>query len=99
MASVNVCVDVCVDVGVGMGLQVIPPGSGVHQPLLPHTAVISPSGTNPGSHWNTATEPSVVMVCSRDSLIGRGRAPQSAVELKKFAIKCTSVNSMLAVSI
>ena len=57
-ASVNVCVNVCV----GLGLQVAPPGLGVHWPLFPHTTVITPSGTNPGSHWNTTTEPSVVLV-------------------------------------
>ena len=59
-ASVNVRVGV--SVGVGVGLQETPPGLGIHWPSLPHTAVISSSGTNPGSHWNTTTEPSVVLV-------------------------------------
>ena len=58
----DACVGVCVKVGVGLGLQVTPPGLGVHWPSLPHTAVISPSGTNPRSHWNTTTKPSVVLV-------------------------------------
>ena len=55
-------VDACVNAVVGLGVQVIPPGMGVHCSSLPHTAVMSPSGTNPGSHWNTTTEPSVVLV-------------------------------------
>ena len=59
--GVDVCV-VCVDVGVGLGLQVTFPELGVHCPSPSHTAVIAPSGTNPESHWNTATEPSVVLV-------------------------------------
>ena len=57
-ASVNICVAV----GVGVGLQMTPPGLGVHWPSLPHTAVITPSGTNPGLQRNTTTEPSVVFV-------------------------------------
>ena len=66
-----------------LGLQVTPPGLGVHWLSLPHTAVITPSGTNPGSHWNTTTEPSVVLVWGcRDPLTGGGGAPQSAIELK-----------------
>ena len=60
--TMDVSVNVCVDVGVGLGLQVTSPGLGVHRPSLPHSAVITPSGTNPGSHWNTTVEPSVVLV-------------------------------------
>ena len=80
-ACVDVCVNVCVNVGVGLGLQVTALGLGVHRPSLPHTAIISPSGTNSGPHWNTVTEPSVVLVwgCSKDPLTGGGGAPQSAV--------------------
>ena len=78
-ASVNVCVSVCV----GLGLQVIPPGLGVHLPSLSHTTITTLSGTNPGSHWNTTTEPSVVLVwgCRKDPLTGGSGAPQSAVGL------------------
>ena len=51
--GVNACVS--------LGLQMTPLGLGFHWPLLPHNAVISPSGTNPGLQWNPATEPSVVL--------------------------------------
>ena len=61
-ACVGTCVNVCVNVCVGLGLQVTRPGLGVHWPSFPHTAGIIPSGTNPRSHWNTTTEPSVVLV-------------------------------------
>ena len=73
-ASVDACVKVCV----GPGLQVTPPGLGLHWPSFPHIVVITPSGTNPGSHWNTTTESSVVLVwgCT-DPLTGGGGAPLS----------------------
>ena len=73
-------------------LQVTPRGLGVHWPSLSHTAVISPSGTNPGSHWNTTTEPSVVLVwgCSRDPLTGGGGAPQLAVGRIEVTVKMAS---------
>ena len=91
LVGVNVCVNVCV----GTGLQVIPPGLGVHWPSLPHTAVISPSRTNPGSHWNTTTEPSVVLGwgCNRDPLIGGGGAPQLAARRIEVTIAMTSYQS------
>ena len=94
--GVNISVNVGVGLGVGLGLQVIPRGLGVHWPSLPHTAVISPSGTNPGSHWNTTIEPSVVLVwgCNRDPLIGSGRGPQSAVGLVTVTLtKATSLQA------
>ena len=80
-ACINVCVNVCVNLCVGLGLQVTPPGFEFHCPSLSHTAVISPSGTNPGSHWNTTTEPSFVLVYDfRNPLMIWGGAPQSAVQ-------------------
>ena len=80
-ACVGTCVNVCVNVCVGLGLQVILSGLGVHWPSLPHTTVSTPTGTNPGSHWNTTTEPSVVLVYDfRNPLTIWGGGPQSAVQ-------------------
>ena len=46
-----------------------PAGSGLHTPALVQVAVIIPSGDNPGLHWKVITDPSIVSILLKSSII------------------------------
>ena len=53
-------------------LQLKSPGFRTHSPLAVHTAVKSSSGTRPVSHWNVASEPSILLVEFTEPPVGDG---------------------------
>ena len=66
-----------------------PAGSGFHLPSIPHTALILPTGTNPGLHLKNISAPSSVLwYASMEPLSGVLGLPQlTGIMIIKFGRK------------